>query len=116
MASYTFVKSKSGVTINGTLDESPETYMVTTDGEKRVLVKSENRKSFEILITDTVTINGTVFSGTLAQLRQSLEDNIFTPQGLNTADSYANDTAAGVGGIPVGGLYHTSGAVKIRLI
>lgn len=115
MATYTFVKSKSGVTINGNLDESPETYLVTTDGEKRVLVKSENRRFYEILITDTVVINGSTFSGTLAQLRQSLEDNIFTPQGLNTSDSYADDTAAGVGGIPIGGLYHTAGSVKIRL-
>ncbi|AIT81213.1 hypothetical protein [Novosphingobium pentaromativorans] len=29
--------------------------------------------------------------------------------------SYADDTAAAAGGIPVGGLYHTSGAVKVRL-
>jgi hypothetical protein len=29
--------------------------------------------------------------------------------------SFADDTAAAAGGIPVGGLYHTSGAIKIRL-
>jgi hypothetical protein len=29
--------------------------------------------------------------------------------------NYANDTAAAVGGVLVGGLYHTSGTVKIRL-
>lgn len=34
---------------------------------------------------------------------------------INTADNFANDTAAAAGGVPVGGLYHTSGAVKIRL-
>jgi hypothetical protein len=28
---------------------------------------------------------------------------------------YANDTAAGAAGVPVGGLYHTAGAVKVRL-
>lgn len=29
--------------------------------------------------------------------------------------SYANDVAAAAGGVPVGGLYHTSGTVKVRL-
>ncbi|EHJ62836.1 hypothetical protein NSU_0348 [Novosphingobium pentaromativorans US6-1] len=29
--------------------------------------------------------------------------------------SFADDTAAAAGGVPVGGLYHTSGAVKVRL-
>lgn len=29
--------------------------------------------------------------------------------------SYANDAAAAVGGVPVGGLYHTTGTVKVRL-
>lgn len=28
---------------------------------------------------------------------------------------YANDAAASAGGIPIGGLYHTSGAVKVRI-
>ena len=30
--------------------------------------------------------------------------------------SYANDSAAAVGGVAIGGLYHTSGAVKVRLV
>lgn len=30
--------------------------------------------------------------------------------------SYANDAAAAVGGVAVGGLYHTAGAVKVRLV
>lgn len=34
---------------------------------------------------------------------------------INTAGNFANDTGAAAGGVPVGGLYHTSGAVKIRL-
>ena len=29
--------------------------------------------------------------------------------------SYANDAAAAAAGVPVGGLYHTTGTVKIRL-
>lgn len=34
---------------------------------------------------------------------------------LNVEDDYSDDTAAGEGGVLVGELYHTSGAVKIRL-
>lgn len=29
--------------------------------------------------------------------------------------SYANDTAAAAAGVPIGGLYHTAGTVKVRL-
>ncbi len=34
---------------------------------------------------------------------------------VNLADDFANDAAAATGNIPVGGCYHTSGTVKIRL-
>ena len=30
--------------------------------------------------------------------------------------NYANDTAAQAGGIPIGGIYHTNGAIKIRIV
>lgn len=33
-----------------------------------------------------------------------------------TTTSYANDAAAATGGVPVGGAYHTSGTLKIRLV
>jgi hypothetical protein len=32
-----------------------------------------------------------------------------------TLSNYANDGAAASGGVPVGGLYHTTGTVKVRL-
>lgn len=35
---------------------------------------------------------------------------------LSSDDDYANDAAAAAGGVEVGDLYHTSGAVKIRLV
>jgi len=31
------------------------------------------------------------------------------------ATSYANDAAAQAAGVPIGGLYHTTGTVKVRL-
>lgn len=30
--------------------------------------------------------------------------------------NFANDTAAQAGGIPIGGIYHTNGAIKIRIV
>ena len=30
--------------------------------------------------------------------------------------NYANDAAADAAGVPIGGLYHTSGTVKVRLV
>ena len=35
---------------------------------------------------------------------------------VNTVPSAANDTAAAAAGVPIGGMYHTSGAVKVRLV
>ena len=35
---------------------------------------------------------------------------------LDNMVSAANDAAAESAGVPVGGLYHTSGAVKVRLV
>ena len=30
--------------------------------------------------------------------------------------NFADDTAAATGGVPLGGIYHTSGAAKIRIV
>jgi hypothetical protein len=37
-------------------------------------------------------------------------------QTVSVASDYLNDAAAAAGGIAVGGLYHTAGVVKIRLV
>lgn len=35
---------------------------------------------------------------------------------LSSSLNFANDTAASASGVPLGALYHTSGAIKIRLV
>jgi len=35
---------------------------------------------------------------------------------VSSSYNFANDTAAASGGVPLGGLYHTSGSIKIRLV
>jgi len=42
--------------------------------------------------------------------------SVFPVSVLSTVNSFANDAAAAAGGIVLGGLYHTAGAVKIRLV
>lgn len=32
------------------------------------------------------------------------------------AQNHANDAAAAAGGVPIGGLYHNAGAVRVRLV
>lgn len=46
----------------------------------------------------------------------TLISTAITAAAVKVADNYADDAAAAAGGIPVGGLYHTAGAVKIRLV
>ena len=43
---------------------------------------------------------------------------VIGPTGIQSGvpiTSYANDAAAAASGVPVGGIYHTSGTVKVRL-
>lgn len=62
-----------------------------------VSIKGDGQSSTITHTADTHTFNGKIVSPTVL------------------AANYANDAAAGVGGIPVGGIYHTSGTLKIRL-
>lgn len=77
MATYTFVKSANKITINGIEDEYPEHYTLSNDGEKTLTIQSQSGKGYRVLITDTITINGDAFSGTLSELQQALYDGIF---------------------------------------
>jgi hypothetical protein len=35
---------------------------------------------------------------------------------VSSSFNFADDTTAAAGGVPLGGLYHTSGTIKIRLV
>jgi len=35
---------------------------------------------------------------------------------VSSSYEFANDASASLGGIPLGGLYHTSGVIRIRLV
>lgn len=69
------------------------------------------------VISGTTTIGGVGYiSGALVYRFYNGTSWISKNYGLSTVSNFANDAAASTGGIPIGGLYHTSGTVKIRLV
>ena len=54
--------------------------------------------------------NGATKQAKIETLIEFASNNI-----VEVADNFADDNAAGIGGVAVGGLYHTDGVVKIRL-
>lgn len=69
----------------------------------------------------TVSADGTkVTLGTAAEDALQIDATAKTikalaPYTFLPLTSYANDSAAAAGGVAVGGLYHTTGTVKVRL-
>lgn len=76
------------------------------DGSLDISVSSDVTGS--LLTSGSFTLTNT--GGTAMTIQ---DGHIILTEVLGT--TYANDTAAAAGGIPVGGLYRTSGTVKIRL-
>jgi hypothetical protein len=69
----------------------------------------------------TASADGTkVTIGTAAEDALQIDSTAKTiaalaPYSFLPLTSYANDSAASAGGVAVGGLYHTTGTVKVRL-
>ena len=63
--------------------------------------------------TDVVVANLTTNNNLTSASLATAIDNVFTD--YKVSGSFANDVAAAVAGIPVGGVYHTAGVVKVRL-
>ena len=68
------------------------------------------------LATDAsvTSLSGSV-SGTISSLSGSIATKMANTSFGYVTGSFANDGAAAAANIPVGGLYHTSGTVKVRL-
>ena len=60
---------------------------------------------------NTVISTGTQLAAIMAYTASLLSVKLHSGSLVN----FANDTAAATGGVPVGNLYHTAGAVKVRL-
>ena len=71
-----------------------------------------------VLIDDQTTLNAVVdstFATDVDKAATNAKLDALSPFAAITG-SCANDTAAANAGVPVGGLYHTSGTIKVRLV
>jgi hypothetical protein len=81
---FSFTRDSAGVTINDYLDEIPGEYAFAVDSLNNILSIKARDGGYQGEIkaaTDTITINGTPFSGTAAQLKAQLLTDIFTASG-----------------------------------
>jgi hypothetical protein len=81
MAEYTITRAVNSVTINSYVDEQPGQYKLEADALNNILIiKAEDGgyKGELHTLTDTITVNGEVFSGTAAELKTLLLSSVFT--------------------------------------
>lgn len=86
--------------------------LVSTAGANPFLkigLPSSSGKTVTLTSADTQSANRTI------KLPDATGTVALTSQLPTVAGDYLNDAAAAAGGVPVGGMYHTAGAVKIRL-
>jgi hypothetical protein len=77
-----------------------------------------NNGSTPVMIDSTTTLNAvidTTFATDVDKVTTNAKLDALSPFAAITG-SCANDTAAESAGVPVGGLYHTSGTIKVRLV
>lgn len=87
-----------------------------------LLVRPQLRGKLSTLhdVDTTTTVTGSILYNSGSVWKST--DNVKVQNGyvilsqVSSSLNYANDTTAASGGVPLGGLYHTSGSVKIRLI
>ena len=63
------------------------------------------------MVSASLISTGTQLAAIMAYTASLLSVKLHSGSLIN----FANDTAAATGGVPVGNLYHTAGAVKVRL-
>jgi len=121
----------AGVSINIKKGDDNRRYFVQTiinsEGNDGLLIQKINEAGevIQIFISDKITgfrLENTLTDDTASVFRiennnsqsiiDMLNDNLQSDVVLS--HDYADDAAAEIGGVPVGGFYHTSGALKIR--
>ena len=88
-------------------------------GDDTTYVKVDNYSNFnriDIVAESGVYVSGlTEITGSLLVTGSANINGFITYPKVSASFNFANDTAAAGGGVPLGGLYHTSGSIKIRL-
>jgi hypothetical protein len=114
MATFAFSKSTNQIQINSYVDEQPGEYDFAVDALNNILVitaKSGGYRAEIHTLRDTITISGSGFSGTAAQLKTQLLSDIFTTASGGgatvSATAYASNAEA-VAALGVGKLYKST--------
>jgi hypothetical protein len=113
MATFAFSKSTNQIQINSYVDEQPGEYDFSVDTLNNILVitaKSGGYRAEIHTLKDTITISGSGFSGTAAQLKTQLLSDIFTASGSGATippTAYASNADA-VAALGVGKLYKST--------
>ena len=99
-------------TINNRVSQSVIAFpnlLVGANGAGGGLITSGN-----LFVTGTLSVSG---SQTYSGSANFLGRVIASGSGNSVLGSnYADDTAAAAGGIPIGGMYHNAGAIRIRIV
>lgn len=88
-------------------------------GDDTTYVKVDNYSNFnriDIVANSGVYVSGlTEITGSLLVTGSANVNGFVVLPQVSASFNFADDTAAAGGGVPLGGLYHTSGSIKIRL-
>ena len=85
------------------------------DGDKLAMTLDDNTTGF--ITTNNFASDASVHrfeSNTSTSILDLLNDNLQSDVLL--ANNFGDDSAAAIGGVPVGGLYHSAGALRIRTV
>ena len=87
-----------------------------TDAVAAMVSASLNTTIFEVSGSTNTRIESVISTGTqLAAIMAYTASLLSVKLHSGSLINFANDAAAATGGVPVGNLYHTAGAVKVRL-
>jgi hypothetical protein len=87
-----------------------------TDAVAAMVSASLNTTIFEVSGSTNTRIESVISTGTqLASILAYTASLLSVKLHSGSLINFANDAAAATGGVPVGNLYHTAGAVKVRL-
>lgn len=99
-------KGLAGIDADGNLTLQTNDSVPTVTGNFRVTMTAAGDSQFLV-----------PFSGTLATIAnaETLSNKTLASPKVTGLVDYADDTAAAAGGVPIGGLYRTASAVKVRV-
>jgi len=90
----------------------------TVESTDKILARQADGKLGYILVSDlqvTLDGDGLATDASVTSLSGSIATKMANTSFGYVTGSFANDGAAASAGVPVGGLYHTAGTVKVRL-